>query len=314
MRIVFFGMPGRLAAAALLALLATPATVVAVAVPAVPGAPPVSPAPVSAPPAGLMALDAGIGLVGAAPAMPPGLAALAAKRGLPVLALRSMGSAAVREALAALAPDLVCVACWPWRIMPALLAVPRLGFLNLHPSPLPELRGPDPLFWAFQQGRHESAVTLHWMDAEFDTGPIAAQSPFELPEGVGWAAAEELAATAGAALLGDLIPRLVAGELPRTPQPPGGHGQPAPRAEDFLIDAAWPAERAFRFMRGTAALSVPYQLREGAPTLRLGAAIGYTPGGRLGAPLLLEGGTARIQMTPGVLTAQSLPWALKGRS
>jgi methionyl-tRNA formyltransferase len=295
MRVVFFGMPGRLAGPALLALLASPAEVTAVAVPAPPGAPPVAPAPASASPAGL------IPMIDAAP---PGPAAIAAARGLPALALRSMGAPAVREALAAERPDLVCVACWPWRIPPALLAVPRLGFLNLHPSPLPELRGPEPLFWAFQQGRERSAMTLHWMDAGLDTGPLAAQAPFELPEGVGWAAAEERAAAVGARLLAELLPRLVAGELPRRPQPAGGSAQPAPRQADFAIDPAWPAARAFHFMRGTAAWGVPFRLLGGDPTLRLREALSYEPRGELGAPLVIEGGTAQIQMAPGVLTAQ----------
>lgn len=305
MRVVFFGMPGRLAGPALLALLASPAEVVAVAVPGLPGAPPVAPAPAAPPPAGLIPLG---------DALPPSPVAIAAARGLPALALRSMGAPAVREALASYRPDLVCVACWPWRIPPALLAVPRLGFLNLHPSPLPELRGPDPLFWAFQQGRERSAVTLHWMDAGLDTGPIAAQAPFELPEGIGWTAAEERAAALGASLLAELVPRLIAGELPRRPQPAGGSAQPAPEEADFAIDPAWPAARAFRFMRGTAAWGLPYRLRGGDPALRLGEALGYEPESRLGAPLLLTDDTARIQMTPGVLIARlaSLPAADQG--
>jgi methionyl-tRNA formyltransferase len=242
-------------------------------------------------------------VVGAAP---PGPAAIAAARGLPALALRSMGATAVREALAAQRPDLVCVACWPWRIPPALLAVPRLGFLNLHPSPLPELRGPEPLFWTLQQGRERSAVTLHWMDAGLDTGPIAAQAPFELPEGIGWAVAEERAAAAGAALLAELLPRLAAGELSRRPQPAGGSMQPAPQQADFAIEPSWAASRAFRFMRGVAAWGVPFQLRGGDPALRHGAALGYEPDGRLDQPLAIDGDTAHIQMTPGVLHASLL--------
>lgn len=288
-------MPGRLAGPALLALLDAGVTVSAVAVPAPPGAPPAALAPA------LPALTGAIALAGGGPGAAPGPLAIAAARGLPALALRAMGAPQVRAALAAHSPDLVVVACWPWRIPPALLAVPRLGFLNLHPSPLPELRGPEPLFWALQEGRARSGVALHWMDAGLDTGDIAAAAPLDLPEGAGWAEVEELAAAAGARLLAELAPRLAAGAAPRRPQGPGGTYRPAPTAADFAVDPAWPAERAFRFMRGTAAWGLPYELA--GTGLRLGAALGYAPDAHLGALVVVEGGAARVQMAPGVLTA-----------
>jgi len=295
MRIVFFGMPGRLAGPALLALLGAGAELAAVVVPAPPGAPPVAPAPLSIMPANVIALG---------PAAPPGLLAIAAARRLPVLAVRSMGTPAVREALVNLAPELVCVACWPWRIPPVLLAVPRLGWLNLHPSPLPELRGPEPLFWALQAGHAHTAVTLHWMDEGLDTGDIAAAAPFALPAGISWVEAEEQAAATGAALLAALLPRLVAGGSPRHPQAAGGSYRPSPCAEDFRIDTSWPAERAFRFMRGTAAWGMSYPLELGGTRLLLGAALGFMPDEQLGQPVIVSGDVARVQMQPGVLRAR----------
>jgi methionyl-tRNA formyltransferase len=295
MRVVVFAMPGRLAGPALLALLEAGAEVVAVVVPAPPGAPPLAPAPPVAPP------DSFIG-VGQPP--PPGPLQVAAARGLPALAVGRRAEPALATAIAAYRPDLACVLCWPWRIPPALLAVPRLGFLNLHPAPLPELRGPEPLFWAFQEGRRQTAVTLHWMDEQFDTGDIAARAPVSLPAGIGWDAAEERVAVAGAALLQELVPRLASGEVPRRQQGPGGSYRGSPVEEDFAIEPGWPAERAFRFMRGTAAWGRPYRLRaDGAAPVWLGAAINYDPVGVLGASLTIEGALARAQLSPGVLSA-----------
>jgi methionyl-tRNA formyltransferase len=295
MRVIFFGMPGNLAPPALAAVLASGAEVAAVIVPAPPGAPPVSVPPALSPrPAGIAH--------GPQPA-PPSPLALAAARGVPTLALRRMRAPEVAAAVAALAADLAVVACWPWRFPPALLAAPRLGCLNLHPSPLPELRGPDPLFWAFQEGRARSAVTVHWMDAGLDTGDIAAVAPLGLPAGIGWDEAERGAGAVGAGLLAELLPRLAAGELPRRPQGPGGSYRPAPAENDFAVNPAWPAERAFRFMRGVAAWGAPFRLRPGGAARLLGAAIGYTPEGRLGAPVVVDGGRVRVQMAPGVLEA-----------
>lgn len=299
MRVILLGMVGPFAGPALAALLAAGAEVAAVAAPAPPGAPPVAPAPALAG----RAAGAPAGQIALGPQRPPSHLELAAARGVPALALRSLAAPEVREALAALAPDLLAVACWPWRLPPALLAVPRLGALNLHPSPLPELRGPEPLFWAFQEGRERTAVTLHWMDEGLDTGDIALQRPLELPEGAGWDEAEARAAALGAGLLGEAVGLLAAGALPRVPQGPGASYRPAPGEADFALDPAWPAARAFRFMRGTAAWGRPYTVALGQTALRLGAALGYDPAAELGAPYALESGLARIQMRPGLLVA-----------
>ncbi|HMQ29547.1 MAG TPA: formyltransferase family protein [Chloroflexaceae bacterium] len=294
MRVVLLGMVGPYAGPALTALLAAGAEVVGVAVPAPPGAPPVAAAPRLAAPAGQIALG---------PRRAPTHLELAAARGVPTLALRRMAAPEVREALATLRPDLVVVACWSWRLPRELLAVPRLGALNLHPSPLPELRGPEPLFWAFQEGRARTAVTLHWMDEGLDTGEIALQRPLDLPAGLGWDEAEAMAAALGAELLGEAVPLLSAGALPRRPQGPGGSFRAAPRPADFAIDVAWPAERAFRFMRGTAAWGRSYTVALPGATLRLGTALSYEPAGTLAGPYEQTGGLARVRMAPGVLVA-----------
>lgn len=303
MRTLVLGMVGPFAGPALLALLAAGVEVVGVAVPAPPGAPPVATAPQVAAPAGLMALTPARSAITLGPARPPSLLELATAHGVPALALRHMAAPEVRAALAAPRPDLIVVACWPWRLPPAILGLPRLGILNLHPSPLPALRGPEPLFWAFYEGHERTAVTLHWMDEGLDSGPIALQRPLDLPEGLGWDEAEARAAALGAELLAEAVPLLARGALPRQPQPPGGGFRPAPRDSDFAIESSWPAARAFRFMRGTASWGRPYRLAVGDTRLQLGAALGYTPAASLGAPSIVTGGIARVQLAPGVLEA-----------
>src|SRR4051794_39401379 len=82
--------------------------------------------------------------------------------------------------LASVEPDLVVCKGFPWKIPPAALAVPRLGWLNGHPSLLPRHRGPLPVAWAIREGDEEIGITFHLMDAELDTGPILAQRPYPL--------------------------------------------------------------------------------------------------------------------------------------
>lgn len=79
-------------------------------------------------------------------------------------------------------PDLVVCFGFPWKIPAEALAVPRLGWINCHPSLLPKHRGPIPIAWAIRAGDEEIGITFHRMDAELDTGPILAQRTMPLGE------------------------------------------------------------------------------------------------------------------------------------
>ena len=81
----------------------------------------------------------------------------------------------------ALAPDLVLSMTFPFRLPPELLAIPRLGAVNLHPTLLPAYRGPNP-FRAVYEEAAEIGATLHRMDADFDTGNILYQYGAPLPQ------------------------------------------------------------------------------------------------------------------------------------
>ena len=84
--------------------------------------------------------------------------------------------------LASVEPDLVACTGFPWKIPADALAVPRLGWLNGHPSLLPQHRGPLPVAWAIREGDEEIGITFHRMDAELDTGPIFAQRTMPMGE------------------------------------------------------------------------------------------------------------------------------------
>ena len=79
-------------------------------------------------------------------------------------------------------PDLVVCMGFPWKVPPDALSVPRLGWVNGHPSLLPRHRGPTPVAWAIRGGDEEIGITFHRMDAELDTGPILAQRAHPLGE------------------------------------------------------------------------------------------------------------------------------------
>ena len=68
-------------------------------------------------------------------------------------------------------------------VLPAeVVAAPRIGSFNLHPGPLPRYAGLNAPSWAIYHGEQTHAVTLHWMNAGIDTGPIAYDTPVTIEE------------------------------------------------------------------------------------------------------------------------------------
>lgn len=74
--------------------------------------------------------------------------------------------------------DLGVLAWWPYLLKPQILDIPRLGFVNTHPSLLPHNRGKHYNFWALVE-QAPFGVTLHRVDAGIDSGDILAQSAID---------------------------------------------------------------------------------------------------------------------------------------
>ena len=147
--------------------------------------------------------------------------------------------------LASVEPDLVVCMGFPWKIPSDALAVPRLGWLNGHPSLLPLHRGPLPVAWAIRAGDEELGITFHRMDAELDTGPILSQRRFPLGE------LEEpevfygrFGPTVGEALA-EALERLAAGDE-GTAQGEGGGYESFFAEEDAWLDLSRPAAEVHR--------------------------------------------------------------------
>ncbi len=123
--------------------------------------------------------------------------------------------------LKGLVPDLILVVGFPWRLPAELLALPRLGCVNTHPALLPRYRGPNPVFWHFMNGETQGGLTMHRMDADFDTGPILSQRAFEItPDDDVDSFVHKLAGVAGE-MLSEALAKVAAGD-PGTPQPTEG--------------------------------------------------------------------------------------------
>jgi methionyl-tRNA formyltransferase len=179
--------------------------------------------------------------------------------------------------------------------------------LNLHPSPLPRGRGPDPLFWLFREpegaGAGGAGATVHLMDRGLDSGPILLQERFALADGTTGPELELRAASVGAGLLARAVRTALDGEAePRTQEEADATAYPMPTEADFVVTPDRPARWAFNFLRGTAGRGYPHRLVVGERAWLVRAARGYDPEGTLPAPFVESGGEVRVRCAPGVLT------------
>ncbi len=98
--------------------------------------------------------------------------ALAQPQGLKLDGRFAADAQAAQAALQAAAPDVMVVAAYGL-ILPAwVLALPRLGCLNIHGSLLPRWRGAAPIQRAIEAGDTQTGITLMQMDAGLDTGAM----------------------------------------------------------------------------------------------------------------------------------------------
>ena len=106
----------------------------------------------------------------------PPVKGFAESRGLKVLQPASLrkNTDAIRH-IADLAPDAIIVAAYGLFLPEDVLAVPRLGCLNIHPSLLPRHRGSSPVATAILEGDEVAGVTIMFLDEGMDTGPVLAQ-------------------------------------------------------------------------------------------------------------------------------------------
>ncbi len=91
--------------------------------------------------------------------------------GIPVLQPATLKCGEAVRAIAALAPDVMVVVAYGLLLPPEVLAVPRLGCLNIHASLLPRWRGAAPVARAILAGDERTGVCIMRMEAGLDTGP-----------------------------------------------------------------------------------------------------------------------------------------------
>ena len=150
--------------------------------------------------------------------LPPPVKVAALEGGLPVFQPTSLKEPAVVDQIADLQPDFIVVAAYGQILPPAVLEIPRLGGINIHPSLLPRYRGASPVPAAILAGDDFTGVSIMLMDAGLDTGPLLAQAQLSLsPADTAGSLTEKLSRLA-ARLLPEILTRRARGEIIPRPQ------------------------------------------------------------------------------------------------
>lgn len=173
--------------------------------------------------------------------------------GLPLLQPDRLRSPEAVAEMATLAPVFGILADYGQIVPASVLAIPKHGILNVHPSALPRHRGATPIPATIAAGDPVAAVTLIRMDEGLDTGPIVAQETWPL---AGTETAETLereAARRGAGLVLRSLRPWLDGTLSATPQPEAGATLTRPlRREDGRLDLTRSAVELERLVRAHA--------------------------------------------------------------
>jgi methionyl-tRNA formyltransferase len=141
-------------------------------------------------------------------------------------------------------------------IEPRLLALPRMGFIGMHPTLLPQGRGRAPIPWAIILGLKSTGVSLFYAAEGADTGDILLQTPVPIYESDTAATLGARTDDAAAAMLVEALPMLASGVAPRIVQDDAQATHwPRRKPEDGIIDWAQPAQKLYDWVR---ALTHPY--------------------------------------------------------
>ena len=168
----------------------------------------------------------------------PAVKAFALQHGIPVhQPVRIKTNEEVRAVFESASPD-ACVVAAYGKILPKwMLAIPRLGCINVHASLLPRYRGAAPINWAIANGERETGITIMQMDEGMDTGPILAKLAIEIGDDETAVELSARLAVLGADLLGQTLPRIESGEIQAVAQSEAeATYAPMLKREDGLMD------------------------------------------------------------------------------
>ena len=124
-----------------------------------------------------------------------------------------------KDAIKELKPDLVCVVSYGVILPKSFLRIPELGCINVHPSMLPNYRGPAPIQWAVLNGDEKTGVTIMYLDEGMDSGDIIKQEEVIIDPDETTGDLWNRLSGMGARMLTEVVKDISEGKIERTKQP-----------------------------------------------------------------------------------------------
>ena len=118
------------------------------------------------------------------------------------------------------------------------------NFFNLHPSILPEYRGPSPIFWSLREGKKKFGASIHTVTENLDEGRVVASSRFELNNPFSTNIVSKIYDLAG-----DLLVQWIRGESGIVDNSRVNTSYFSfPSEDDFIVDIEWHMEHIIMFV------------------------------------------------------------------
>jgi methionyl-tRNA formyltransferase len=194
--------------------------------------------------------------------------------------------------LAALDLDAVVMASFDQIIGPRALALPRHGWMNVHPSALPARRGPEPVYWTIADGDPVAGITMHRAVPKVDAGPILAQRTLAVADDDTSGTLTRRLSELGTGIIAGAVERLLADEAGDPIDLSGATY--APSVGHRHIDTAESVTAALRMIRA------------GVPNMpawtTLGGVVTYVLSGHGGPP---QPGRPAIELSDGVVVVDA---------
>ncbi|MDP3958082.1 MAG: methionyl-tRNA formyltransferase [bacterium] len=178
---------------------------------------------------------------------PPPVKTWAERERIPFIQPEKLDEAA-REKLAGF--DLFAVVAYGKILKQEVLALPKHGTLNVHPSLLPKLRGPSPVEGAILEGARETGVSILLLDEKMDHGPVVMREKMLLSGDERAPELREKLARLGGSALAKVIPDGATGTLAAVAQDDAAATYTnLVKKEDGLLDLADAPEKNYRKFR-----------------------------------------------------------------
>ena len=150
--------------------------------------------------------------------VPPAIKRVAMEEDLPVLQPARPSEAEFLDAFRTIAPDIGVVVAYGHILKPELLAIPPSGFINVHASLLPQLRGAAPIQHAILHGLEETGISIMRLEEGLDCGPVLQQVATPVAGDETWGEMSARMAELGALALVEALQLIELGEARWEPQ------------------------------------------------------------------------------------------------